>query len=456
MGELCGCAYNRLDGLEMMNRSEIAVITDDPDLLALLRRKSASQSFVSENAGTGKTLFSIVDGRSGSAGSDKVRGPAIFLAEPGTELEAGAVLVARERFLEDPEPFLAMCERAFAAEAEVSRMQAEVETLSHVQELLGLNDTHTLSQRVTREALQILGLPFGTMLLHDPKVERYVTTFSDDPEHVEGGEFLPGVPPSMIQQAMAGDQGYAYEKPRGGFDGLLVLPIQIEHDLIGVIKVPVPSSAGSSFDESIVPHATRYVRAVTAILRNAYLLTRSRELALRDDLTRSFNRRFFEAYVEEEMERARRYKSVLSIIFLDLDDLKLVNNAHGHMAGSRTLQEVARRIMDAVRTVDKVVRFGGDEFCIILPQTDHEQATAVAARVREAIIRKPIQLGSDTEVRITASFGIASYPLHADTKDDLITAADAAMLLVKSTTKDEIGIARTSSPHMFGDRKTSR
>jgi diguanylate cyclase (GGDEF)-like protein len=292
------------------------------------------------------------------------------------------------------------------------------------------------------------------MLLHDPKVERYVTTFSDDPLHAEAGEFLPGVSPSQIQQAMAKDAGSAYEKPTGLSPGLLILTIQVEHDLIGVIKVSVPADAG--FDETTIPEAARYVRAVTAILRNAYLLTRSRELALRDDLTKCFNRRFFEAFVEEEMERARRYKSVLSIIFLDLDDLKLVNNAYGHMAGSRTLQEVARRIMDAVRTVDKVVRFGGDEFCIILPQTDHEQATAVAVRVRESIIRRPIQLGSDIDVRITASFGIASYPLHADSKDDLITAADAAMLLVKSTTKDEIGIARTTPSKAFIDRKSGR
>lgn len=441
-----------------MHPSKVAVLTVSADLLPLLQEKGGGYSFVphSEGAG-GQATFAIVDGDAMLTPAVRREFPRRAVLSDGSDSSEGPeIRISRPLFVADPLPFIAMLERTFSAEAENARMQREVDTLSHVQELLGLNDTHTLSQRVTREALDILGLPFGTMLLHDPKVERYVTTFSDDPEHVEAGEFLPGVPPAMIQQAMSSDAGYAYQSPRSGLDGLLVLPIQIEHDLIGVIKVGVSATAAASFDEAVIPQAMRYIRAVTAILRNAYLLTRSRELALRDDLTRSFNRRFFEAYVEEEMERARRYKSVLSIIFLDLDDLKLVNNAHGHMAGSRTLQEVARRIMDAVRTVDKVVRFGGDEFCIILPQTDHEQATSVAARVREAIIRKPIPLGSDTEVRITASFGIASYPLHADTKDDLITAADAAMLLVKSTTKDEIGIARASSPHIFGDRKQGR
>lgn len=433
-----------------MNRSKIAVITEDPELLSQLERQAGLRRFVrAGECAPGEILFSILD-RTGNVTDPVPEGFVGLILTESHEAEAPGTHMRKSLFLSDPEPILTMWDRTARAEEQAAVLRHEIEILSHMQELLALHDTHSLSQRVTKEALQILGLPTGTMLLHDPKVERYVTTFSDDPQHVEAGEFLPGVSPAQIQQAMASDGGFAYERPAGESRGQVVLTIQVEHDLIGVIKVPVPPESG--FDESAIPEAARYTRTVTAILRNAYLLTRSRELALRDDLTRCLNRRFFEAFVEEEMERARRYKSVLSIIFLDLDDLKLVNNAHGHMAGSRTLQEVARRIMDAVRTVDKVVRFGGDEFCIILPQTDHEQATAVAVRVREAIIRKPIQLGSDIDVRITASFGIASYPLHANSKDDLITAADAAMLLVKSTTKDEIGIARAAPSKTF-DRK---
>lgn len=435
-----------------MNRSKIEVITDDPELLPNLTELDGSREFVREGeCASGEVLISIVDRTGSDEGANERPGAPTVLVLTDSELPDSQIPYMRKSvFLSGVGPILDVWERALRAEEQTAFLKREIQILSHIQELLTLNDTHSLSQRVTREALQILGLPNGTMLLHDPKVERYVTAFSDDPQHVEAGEFLPGVSPAQIQQAMAMDSGYAYDPPKGASKGLVILTIQVEHDLIGVIKAPVGSEAG--FDEATIPEASRYVRAVTAILRNAYLLTRSRELALRDDLTKCFNRRFFEAFVEDEMERARRYKSVLSVIFLDLDDLKAVNNAYGHMAGSTTLQEVARRIMDAVRTVDKVVRFGGDEFCIILPQTDHEQATAVAARVREGIIRRPIQLGSDIDVRITASFGIASYPLHANSRDDLITAADAAMLLVKSTTKDEIGIARAAPSKAFGDR----
>jgi diguanylate cyclase (GGDEF)-like protein len=159
------------------------------------------------------------------------------------------------------------------------------------------------------------------------------------------------------------------------------------------------------------------------------------------NLTKAFNRRFLETYLDEEIERARRYSSTCSIIFLDLDDLKTVNNAHGHLAGSRTLQEVAKRILAAVRGIDKVVRFGGDEFCIILPQTDQEQAVAVAHRVRRAMISAPFHLGDGIDISISASFGIATFPTHGTQKDDLIRQADAAMYRVKSTTKNAVGVA---------------
>src|SRR5207237_8519941 len=145
-----------------------------------------------------------------------------------------------------------------------------------------------------------------------------------------------------------------------------------------------------------------------------------------------------DTYLKEELERYRRYGSLFSIIFLDLDDLKMVNNFYGHLTGSRTLQEVAKRILSAVRTIDKVVRFGGDEFCIILPETDQEQAMAVANRVRKALTATSFIIDGNVEISVTASFGIATYPTHGLSKDDLIRQADAAMYRVKANTKHAV------------------
>jgi two-component system cell cycle response regulator len=220
--------------------------------------------------------------------------------------------------------------------------------------------------------------------------------------------------------------------------GMVVMPLQVREDLIGVIKVPLAPTDVLPEDTANV---SQYLGAVAQVLSNIYQLTRSRDLAMRDDLTKAYNRRFFETYLDEEMERSRRYGTQFSIIFLDLDDLKMVNNIYGHLSGSRTLQEVAKRILGAVRGIDKVVRFGGDEFCVILPQTDQEQAVAVAHRVSRAIAQSPLHIDPAIAVSITASFGIATYPTHAITKEGLIRQADAAMYRVKSTTKNAVGLA---------------
>jgi diguanylate cyclase (GGDEF)-like protein len=223
---------------------------------------------------------------------------------------------------------------------------------------------------------------------------------------------------------------------------MMVMPLQVQEDLLGVIKIMIER------DDAIAPevaaNVTKYLNAVAQVLSNIYQLTRSRDLAMRDDLTKAYNRRFFETYLDEEIERSRRYGAQFSIIFADLDDLKSVNAMYGHLAGSRTLQEVAKRILNAVRGIDKVVRFGGDEFCIILPQTDPEQAMLVANRIRRALSASSLQIDNDVEVSITASFGIATYPFHGMSKEQLISQADAAMYRVKSTTKNAVGVAEVT------------
>jgi len=243
------------------------------------------------------------------------------------------------------------------------------------------------------------------------------------------------VPQDLLQRALGSGEYIAVDRAAG----LIVMPLRADDDLIGVIRVPI--TPRDEVDDAAAAGVTRYLKAVTQVLGNVYQLTRSRDLAMRDDLTKAFNRRFFESYLDEEMERARRYGSLFSIIFLDLDDLKMVNNFYGHLTGSRTLQEVAKRILNAVRGIDKVVRFGGDEFCIILPQTDQDQAVAVANRVRKAFVSATFTLEPNIEISITASFGIATYPVHAVTKEDLIRQADLAMYRVKSTTKNAVGLA---------------
>jgi len=168
-----------------------------------------------------------------------------------------------------------------------------------------------------------------------------------------------------------------------------------------------------------------------------------RELVIKDDTARCFNRRHFEEFLPEEISRASRFRAPISLIFLDMDNLKEVNQRHGHAMGSRTLYEVSVRVRAKIRKFDKLFRFGGDEFCIVLPETEWHGAMEVAERVRDAIASKPLLLREvgDDGVSMTASLGVASFPLHARTQKELIERADRAMQRIKDAGKNAIGIA---------------
>lgn len=221
----------------------------------------------------------------------------------------------------------------------------------------------------------------------------------------------------------------------------LVLPLAGDRGPLAVVLLlafdrPPPAAAVERFG--------RLVDHVKPALHNGLRVLSMRELVIKDDTAECFNRRYFETTLPAELSRASRYHSPLSLIFLDMDNLKEVNNRHGHAMGSRTLLEVSQRIRSRVRRFDKLFRFGGDEFCIVLPETEWHGALEVAERVRDAIASRQFltrELGDANGIRMTASLGIASYPLHARTQKDLIEHADRAMQRIKNATKNSIGIA---------------
>ncbi|HEV7923155.1 MAG TPA: GGDEF domain-containing protein [Thermoanaerobaculia bacterium] len=425
-----------------MTRQSIGLYTTGGDLESLLRERCAGWTFLAAGEARDGARVVVIDTEAHALlGTPPRRSLVRIILFDGVLLHdrrSGELCIERKHFLSAPESILAFASDLAETAIHASALEQEVSCLTQIQELMTMTETDAVSERITRTVLNILGLSRGTLFLHDPRLERYAVSFSNDSDHRETGEFLPGVPPDVLQRALSSGRFFALDRGEDG-RGMIVMPLQSDQDLIGVIKVPLES--GDSVDEETTANVARYLTQVAQVLGNIYQLTRSRDLAMRDDLTKAFNRRFFESYLDEEMERSRRYGAIFSIIFLDLDDLKMVNNFYGHLTGSRTLQEVAKRILTAVRTIDKVVRFGGDEFCIILPSTDSEQAVAVANRVRKAMTAQPFRLDADVEISITASFGIATYPAHALTKEDLIRQADAAMYRVKSTTKNAVGVA---------------
>jgi diguanylate cyclase (GGDEF)-like protein len=176
---------------------------------------------------------------------------------------------------------------------------------------------------------------------------------------------------------------------------------------------------------------------IAAALQNAHLY----ELAMVDGLTGLFMRRYFDARIEEEIERSKRYKTPFSVVMMDVDDFKKLNDDHGHLIGDRVLRAIANVVKAQMRGVDTAARYGGEEIALILPRTEMVSAYNVGERIRSAIA--DIRVTTDSEppkvLSVTASFGIASYPeSKAADGEDLVRRADRALYRAKKTGKNRV------------------
>lgn len=159
------------------------------------------------------------------------------------------------------------------------------------------------------------------------------------------------------------------------------------------------------------------------------------ELSVRDELTGLYNRRYFNIVLKSEFERAQRYKTEFALLLLDIDKFKSVNDTYGHQAGDEAIRHVARLCVHNSRTTDCVARFGGEEIAFILPETNAEQAFALAERTRANIERTPVSIYTDTpnpkSIHITASFGLGMFAADADTVAGMIEFADRGLYQAK-------------------------
>src|SRR5260221_14086124 len=166
-------------------------------------------------------------------------------------------------------------------------------------------------------------------------------------------------------------------------------------------------------------------------LDNALLLKRAEALSVTDDLTHLYNSRYLNQVLRRETKRASRSGRPLSLLFIDLDGFKGVNDAHGHLSGSKALVEAAAGIRGSARETDVVARFGGDEFSIVLPDTGGEGAFAVGERVRQRVAEHRFLAADGLDIRLSVSVGVATLPDAAASAEELVQAADAAMYVVK-------------------------
>ncbi|MGE0868241.1 MAG: diguanylate cyclase [Kofleriaceae bacterium] len=225
---------------------------------------------------------------------------------------------------------------------------------------------------------------------------------------------------------------------RGGTHGIrswLGVPLFMYGGCEGVIAVQ--STRVETFRDDHQRLLESLALQIAAALQNAHLY----ELAMVDGLTGLFMRRYFDARIEEEIERSRRYGTPFSVVMLDVDDFKHLNDEHGHLIGDRVLRSIANVVKSQMRGVDTAARYGGEEIAVILPRTEMVAAYNVGERIRAAIAESRVTTDSTPAqvVAVTASLGIASFPeSKASDGEDLVRRADRALYRAKKTGKNRV------------------
>jgi diguanylate cyclase (GGDEF)-like protein len=201
------------------------------------------------------------------------------------------------------------------------------------------------------------------------------------------------------------------------------------------------STREPKMSESMLRAVRVLLEPASVALDNSLLLKRAEALSVTDDLTSLYNSRYLNQVLRRETKRASRSGRPLSLLFIDLDGFKAVNDTHGHLFGSRALVEAAAVIRSSARETDVVARFGGDEFALILPDTGGEGAFAVGERIRDRLAAHIFLSEDRLDIHLTASVGVATLPDVAASAEELMQAADKAMYAVKDSGKNGIQAA---------------
>jgi diguanylate cyclase (GGDEF)-like protein len=242
------------------------------------------------------------------------------------------------------------------------------------------------------------------------------------------------------------------EKTSTATRSIVAVPVRFREQCLGVIELincVGPEGIFSQRDLALLEALADY--AAIAI-ENARHVQRIHELTITDDCTSLYNARHLNFMLDTEIYRSHRYAFEFSLIFIDLDHFKNINDTYGHLMGSKLLSEIGEAIKEKCRMIDLAFRYGGDEFVVLLPQTSKENATSVAKRLHK-LIREAVWLKEPgLNVSITASVGVASYPTDSRTKAELLHLADEAMYFVKNTTRDSVAASGEETVRKLGTR----
>jgi diguanylate cyclase (GGDEF)-like protein len=252
-------------------------------------------------------------------------------------------------------------------------------------------------------------------------------------EHVE---VMEGLARSAVETGQP-TAGHAGDPPVE----VVAYPLGHDDEVLGAVVVGDPE--GGTFSTEARAALVALSRQAGTAVHNVQDHRETQRLSVTDPLTGAGNFRHLSTTLAREVERALRFDRPLSVLMLDLDHFKEVNDTWGHARGDTVLRELARRLGDCVREVDTVARYGGEEFALVLPETDLEGAEMVAQRVVESVGSEPFTAPDAPLVAVTVSVGVAAFPLHGHNAGDVMRAADRALYAAKSSGRNQWCTAAT-------------
>lgn len=314
-----------------------------------------------------------------------------------------------------------------------------------------IDDLKRLIQLILGKAIQTIGAERGSLMLYDSpsselvikvvyglpdkEIEKKINEGQIECTRIKVGEGIAG-DAFMNKKAIITNLGE--NDPRffpsylSNVQSLLCLPLIVKEEAIGVINITNKKN-GKFFDQDDLDFMGALANQAAIAISNAQLY----ELAITDSLTKLFIRRHFEYLLENEIKRSARYKHHVSLLMMDIDNFKSINDTYGHQAGDEMLKKISQVILNTIRKIDMASRYGGEEFAIILPETYKENARKIAERLRKKIEDISVNIKGKT-LKPTISIGIASFPLDCENKEQLIGLADEALYFAKKMGKNSV------------------
>lgn len=323
--------------------------------------------------------------------------------------------------------------------SELEKSQTQLHTIyENSRTLASLLDAESVVREVMRIMGEVLGYDSSAIIFKDRSGRLFFRALSADGENSfyprpcspEGTELVTKIielgEPACLKNIFA---RFDYKPLSAQSRSLMLVPLSLHGISMGLLVAE--SNDENRFHDKDIQMLSIVARSAALALENAELHKRTEELTINDELTETFNYRYFVQKLQEEKRRAARYNLPLSLIMVDIDWFKKLNDSYGHEIGNLVLKRLSEIIKRCIRDVDVFCRYGGEEFVVILPQTPQVEATQIAERIRQQIEKAVIDAGKPGKLKVTVSVGVTSYPENGKSQDDLLAVADQALYRAK-------------------------